>query len=200
MLSDVSYSDECRTKKSFSVWLKHGTAFSCYISNHSVIHSVTYLYSHSFLHVFIHSFIHAINKPFHPFQRGLSFSSLDPSAILSNILHSSKIIHNWIAQRHENCLFGFSFRSLNILHSLEMLEIITKVMTSWFNNDIGLIKILMQKSFENVNQQSINLLTKKIIVVAVAVVYPTLTRLIYLAFSGNLDLLYIPHPGMGYLV
>ena len=25
----VSYSDECRTKKSFSVWLKHGTAFSC---------------------------------------------------------------------------------------------------------------------------------------------------------------------------
>ena len=28
-LSDVSYSDECRTKKSFSVWLKHGTAFSC---------------------------------------------------------------------------------------------------------------------------------------------------------------------------
>ena len=28
-LSDVSYSDECRTKISFSVCLKHGTAFSC---------------------------------------------------------------------------------------------------------------------------------------------------------------------------
>ena len=28
-LSDVSYSDECWTKKGFSVSLKHGTAFSC---------------------------------------------------------------------------------------------------------------------------------------------------------------------------
>ena len=28
-LSNVSYSDECRTKKSFSVRLKHGSAFSC---------------------------------------------------------------------------------------------------------------------------------------------------------------------------
>ena len=28
-LSDVSYSDECRTKISFSVWLKHDTAFLC---------------------------------------------------------------------------------------------------------------------------------------------------------------------------
>ena len=29
-LSDISYSDECWTKMSFSVCLKHGTAFSCF--------------------------------------------------------------------------------------------------------------------------------------------------------------------------
>ena len=28
-LSDVSYSDECQAKKSFSVRLKHGATFSC---------------------------------------------------------------------------------------------------------------------------------------------------------------------------
>ena len=56
-LSDVSYSDECRTKKSFSVWLKHGTAFSCCSEDLYIYYIYTHLY-HSFryLVMFILSF------------------------------------------------------------------------------------------------------------------------------------------------
>ena len=37
-------------------------------------------------------------------------------------------------------------------------------------------------------------------VIAVAVVYFVLSRLLYLAYSANLGLLCMPHPGMGPLV
>ena len=39
-----------------------------------------------------------------------------------------------------------------------------------------------------------------LVVVAVVVVYFILSRLLYLAFSANLGLLCMPHPGMGPLV
>ena len=38
------------------------------------------------------------------------------------------------------------------------------------------------------------------VVVVVVVVYFILSRLLFLAFSANLGLLYMPHPGMGPLV
>ena len=41
---------------------------------------------------------------------------------------------------------------------------------------------------------------RKIAVVIVGVVYFILSRLLYLAFSANLGLLCMPHPGMGPLV
>ena len=40
----------------------------------------------------------------------------------------------------------------------------------------------------------------QLIVVAVVVVYFILSRLLYLAFSANLGLLFMPHPFMGPLV
>ena len=39
-----------------------------------------------------------------------------------------------------------------------------------------------------------------VVVVVVVVVYFILSRLLYLAFSANLGLLCMPHPGMGPLV
>ena len=39
-----------------------------------------------------------------------------------------------------------------------------------------------------------------VVVVVVAVVYFILSRLLYLAYSANLGLLCMPHPGMGPLV
>ena len=43
-------------------------------------------------------------------------------------------------------------------------------------------------------------LNLKLAVVVVVVVYFILSRLLYLAFSANLGLLCMPHPGMGPLV
>ena len=45
-----------------------------------------------------------------------------------------------------------------------------------------------------------NLLNKRREVVVVVVVYFILNRLLYLAFSANLGLLCMPHPGMGPIV
>ena len=42
--------------------------------------------------------------------------------------------------------------------------------------------------------------TAAAVVVVVVVVYFVLSRLLYLAFSANLGLLCMPHPGMGPLV
>ena len=41
---------------------------------------------------------------------------------------------------------------------------------------------------------------ENVVVVVVVVVYFVLSRLLYLAFSANLGLLCMPHPGMGPLV
>ena len=43
-------------------------------------------------------------------------------------------------------------------------------------------------------------LAASLMVVVVVVVYFILSRLLYLALSANLGLLYMPHPGMGPLV